>query len=201
MGLKNQIEVWKRQKKLKTSIKPPCALHAHNGARRALGQCIRARASLFCAKIMRRRRSSWTLRSSGSVFSDNFCATRVGPWYLYETSLKLFGFVLLHKVPKEKTARQWFWKFSAQCKFSGHRLAETVTSIDCGDLRKFRYVSTFFVDIFTWSLNISAISWIYIQIPLINIFRKFRIYILFLLYLKIFMAHVGYEQIHTTICS
>ena len=47
--------------------------------------------------------------------SENFCpfqiifgATRVDPWYLYEASLKIVGFVLLHKVPKEKTDRRVF---------------------------------------------------------------------------------------------
>jgi hypothetical protein len=51
--------------------------------------------------------AAFFMPSLGSVFSDYFCATRVDPWYLYEASLKLFGFVLLHKVPKEKTTRRW----------------------------------------------------------------------------------------------
>jgi hypothetical protein len=52
---------------------------------------------------MRRRRTSRPQWPLGSVFTDNICATRVDPWYLYEASLKIVGFVLLHKVPKEKT--------------------------------------------------------------------------------------------------
>jgi hypothetical protein len=63
----------KAEKVKKTPIKPrikqtSCALHAQNGAERALGWCIRAGASLFCAKLWRRRRSSrpqWSL--------DSFC--------------------------------------------------------------------------------------------------------------------------------
>jgi len=57
------------------------ALYAHNGARRALGRCIRARASLFYAKIMHGRRLSRPQWSLGSVFSESFCAAFVDPWY------------------------------------------------------------------------------------------------------------------------
>jgi hypothetical protein len=76
------------------------ALYAHNGARRALGRCIRARASLFYAKIIQGRRLSRPQWSLGSVFSESFCAAFVDPWYLYEASLKTVGFVLLHRVAK-----------------------------------------------------------------------------------------------------
>ena len=106
-------------------IKPPYALHAHNGARRALGWCIRARASHFCAKKYAATSFVETTVVYGSVFSDNFCATRIDPWYLYEASLKIVGFVLLHKVLKEKTDRGVFRKF--HCKFSDYRLADSVT--------------------------------------------------------------------------
>jgi len=43
-----------------THIKSPCALPAHTGAKRALGRCIRARASLFCEKLLRRCHSLGT---------------------------------------------------------------------------------------------------------------------------------------------
>ena len=50
---------------------------------------------------------------------------------MYETSLKIVGFVLLHKIPKEKTGPKGDLKFSAHCKFSAHRLADSVTYETC----------------------------------------------------------------------
>jgi len=88
--------------------------------RRALGRCIRARASLFVAKLWRRRRSTGTDRSRGCANSEYFCDARVDPWYLIEASLKIVGFVFLHKVPKKYRPPRVFWKFSAHCKNSGY---------------------------------------------------------------------------------
>jgi hypothetical protein len=48
-------------------------------------------------------RQNWRERIQ-NIFCK-FCATRVDPWYLYEASLKIVGFVLLHEIPKEKTGR------------------------------------------------------------------------------------------------
>jgi len=108
MGLKKLNQGLKKAEKVKnsdqTSDQTSCAIHTHNSARRALGWCIRARASLFCAKITRRRPSSKRQPPWTSVFG----ATRVDPWYLYEASLEIVGFVLLHKVPKEKTDQRVF---------------------------------------------------------------------------------------------
>jgi len=66
-------------------------------------------------------------------------------------------------------------------------------------------IITFFVaDIFTRGRWIYPPYPEYIQIPL-NIFKEVSnictVYLVSYFYLKIFMAHVGYEQLPTTICS
>jgi hypothetical protein len=91
---------------------------AHNGARRVrppFAYAPRFFAQKLCGDVVcRDTLCIQYLNSSnllGSVVSDNFCVARVDPWYLYEASLRIVGFVLLHKVPKERSIDEYFENF------------------------------------------------------------------------------------------
>jgi len=91
---------------------------AHNGARRVrppFAYAPRFFAQKLCGDVVRRDTLCIQYLNSsnllGSVISDNFCAARVDPWYLYEASLRIVGFVLLHKVPKERLIDEYFENF------------------------------------------------------------------------------------------
>jgi len=73
------------------------------------------------------------------IFLRSLCRPLV--YYLYEASLKTVGFVLLHRVAKNQTARQTFWNPSNHCsKSSSYRLAESVNR--CGFFLTVRFKLT-----------------------------------------------------------
>ena len=89
-------------------IKPPVRA-TRSQRREARFRPVHSRTRLaFCRKTMAATSFVETATSLRSVLSEIICATRVDPWYLYEASLEIVGFVLLHKVPKEKDDRRVF---------------------------------------------------------------------------------------------